>query len=81
MGSLPIGCPFFSSSPYEILEMHIETKAKENNVLCCPIELFVVFLYIEAVCIDLIFSTLELILFLELHKKCNFFFVNMNYSG
>lgn len=41
-------------------------------VLCCSIELFVVFLHIEAVCIDLIFSTLKLTLFLELHKKCSF---------
>lgn len=38
-------------------------------------------LHIEAVCITLIFSTLKVLLFLELHKKYSFFFVNMNYSG
>ena len=48
-------------------------SAKENNVLFCSIELFVVFLHVEAVCIDLNFNTLKLILFLELHKKCSFF--------
>ena len=50
-------------------------SAKENNVLFCSIELFVVFFHIETVCIDLIFNTLKLKLFLELHKKCSFFFV------
>ena len=49
-------------------------SGKENNVFCCPTELFVVFLHIEAVCINLILNTLKLILFLELHKKYNFFF-------
>lgn len=29
----------------------------------------------------MIFSTLKVLLFLELHKKYSFFFVNMNYSG
>lgn len=56
-------------------------SGKENNVFCCPTELFVVFLHIEAVCINLILNTLKLILFLELHKKYSFFFVNMNNSG
>ena len=55
-------------------------SGKENNVFCCSTELFVVFLHIEAVCITLIFSTLNVLLFLELHKKYSFFFVNM-YSG
>ena len=32
------------------------------------------FLHIEAVCITLIFSTLKVLLFLELHKKYSFFF-------
>ena len=75
MGSLPIGCPFLFLHLliYEILELHIETKAKENNVICCSIELFVVFLYIEAVCIYLIFSTLELILFLNYTRNATSF--------
>lgn len=60
-------------------EVHLDFLAKagsgkENNVFCCPTELFVVFLHIEAVCINLILNTLKLILFLELHKKYSFFF-------
>ena len=39
------------------------------------------FLHMEAVCITLIFSTLKVLLFLELHKKYSFFFVNMNNLG
>ena len=38
------------------------------------VQLFVVFLHMEAVCITLIFSTLRVLLFLELHKKYSFFF-------